>query len=179
MGSQIAIVQSAQDERDLVSFLGQRNPFLALPRVIPHSHPVPAELGTSTAEKQVFFLVEEMEMILAHIRPIGGQLGEYQVDRVRTSGLVIEWNRTVWEHPGEAQPGRFYLQRPLSPVSDASRIMERTFHAIQAWTKRTSPMRSDERYPMYVGADLWTLIRNGRARIVHPNGSEVKLVENA
>jgi hypothetical protein len=93
--------------------------------------------------------------------------------------LFIEWNRTVWEHEGEAQAGRFYYQRPSRHAIDSSRRMEQTFRAIQAWIKKRSAMRSDERHPMYVGEHLSAMVRNGRACVVYPNGSRVKLVNNA
>lgn len=178
MGSQIAIVQSAEDEQELVSFLQEKHRFLALPRVLPRADLDPVEFGASDADKQLFFLETDAQLMREHVRPIEGGSGGYQVDRNSVRGLFIEWNRTTWEREGEAQAGRFYFDRPVSST-ESSRTMDRAFRAIQTWTKKHSPMRSDERHPMYVSRHLASMVREGRARIVYPNGSDVKLVENA
>jgi len=179
MGSQIAIAQAAQDEAEAVQFLQKRHRFLAVPRVLAGPQVQAVELGSCEAVKQLFFLSEDADTVLTHIQPITGRPGEYHVDREELRGLFIEWNRTVWEREDEAQAGRFYFDRPSPPLNPSARIMDRTIGAFAGWIKKSYPLRSDRRHPTYVGPHLAERIHAGRARIVYPNGSDVKLVENA
>lgn len=179
MGSQIAIAQAAQDEAEAVQFLQQRHRFVAVPRVLSGPEVQAVELGRCEAVKQLFFLAEDADKVLGHIRQLTDRPGEHQVDRGELRGLFIEWNRTVWEREGEAQAGRFYFDRPSPPHDPSARIMDATMRQLTSWIKKSYPLRSDRRHPTYVGPHLSEMVRAGRARVVYPNGSAVKLVENA
>lgn len=176
MGSQIAIVQSSPDEQELVTFLQQRERFVAVPFMMSRRDVQPVELGRCDAVEQMIFRAEDAPRLMAAIKEVENSPGKFQIDRNKWQGWFIEWDRTVWARKGEAQAGRFYYDRPRPPDSSAQ-VIDRTMKAIQTWVKKHSPAHSDDRHPMYVGADLWAKVQEGSARIVYPNGSAVTLVE--
>lgn len=179
MSSQVAIVQSALDERELVDALTERHRILAVPRVLAQPKVQAVALGECDAEKQLLFMADDAELIRSAVQEIENASGTYQVDRTLNRGRFIEWNRTIWIQPNVARPGRFYYNRPTSPMSPSGRVVDQTMRKIQTWIKTNSPMRSHEIHPIYVGAHLSDMVQGGRAHIIYPNGSPISLVENA
>jgi hypothetical protein len=178
MGSQIACVQTVQDESECVDALKGKHRLFAVPRAGPAALLKPTELGKCQAAKQLLFLEEDIDAVTANVREIEGGAGEYQIDRVPIKGLFIEWNRTTWHEDRTAQSGRFYFSQSTEQNRASQRVMRRLMRTIQLLIKKNSPMRSDERYPIYVGTHAWSMIQKGQARLVYPNGSPVRLVEN-
>lgn len=178
MGAQIAIVQSRDDERALLLHLKRRYQLLALPRMFDQREITPVELGELDATAQVLFRLQDAALFQQSIREIDGRAGQYQVDRSRLLGRFLEWNRTDWVGEHEAQAGRFYFNRPSGRDDEASQALESVYRAIRSWIQKNSPLRSEGRHPMFIGAHLARMIQEKRARVVYPNGDKVVLVPN-
>ena len=178
MASQIAIAQAAEDERTLVEQL-ERYSLLTLPRTFEELEPSPAKWGSSDAEKQVIFVPDAADDLVASVREVEGTPNRYQIHRSAMRGLFLEWNRTTWPRAQEAEPGRFYYDRVSAPSDARIAKTDTAFRAIQRWIKASSPLRSERRHPTYVGARLAEMIRQGEVRLTYPNGTEVSLIENA
>lgn len=178
MGAQIAIVQSRDDERALILHLQSQYQLLALPRILDRREVAPVALGDLDANEQILFRSQDAPMFQQSIQEIEGKPDQYQVNRNRLLGRFLEWDRTEWVGEREAQAGRFYFDRPSGSNDDASHALESTYRAIRSWIQKNSPLRSEGRHPMFVGAHLAKMVQEERARVVYPNGDEVVLVPN-
>ena len=174
MGRQIGIVQAVEDEAELFAALGKRWRLRAVPLWQSSPHFQSTEPGECAAETQLLFLAEDEDLILACAE---GSEESYAINRVRARGLVIEWSRTRHREGSVRVDGRFYFDTAYHS-SLSGRTIDAVLRAIRRLITTTYPMRSDERYPRYVGPHLWELARQGMVRVIYPNGSEVPLVPN-
>ena len=94
------------------------------------------------------------------------------------SGRSIEWDRTRTNGRNEAQSGRYYLDTWPNGAVEELEVMKRIMALIQQRIRRYYPMRSTDRYPIYIGPGMWDLVKQGKRKIICGNGSEMKLVEN-
>ena len=187
MSIQIAIVQSEKDEKDLIEFLLQREALLAAPRLFRSDAFEPKVLGNEDAAEQIVFRKADMDLVHQFIKPIpdrevSGWKSPYSglgLSLVASYlGLSIEWLRTSRVGPSGYCAGRFYFDYETPKSHDSTVALNRLFTAVVRYVKKTSPKKSDERYPSYVGADLVRMVDSGEATVIYPNGKIVQLVKN-
>jgi transposase-like protein len=192
MGWQIEIFQSEEDEREIIAYLQKRDDFIVIDYVQNSLSFTPCDLGNCHTDFHLVFRAKDVEHILACVEKRKPSLtqrldqessaDEFAVNRVKCKGLVIEWSRTV-RKSGMASPGRFYLSTVPTwdqQQSTSYKAMEAIMNGIRRRIAKTYPMRSDERFPRYVGPHLWKLVQQGDLRIVHTisRANETKLVPN-
>lgn len=178
MGQQIAIAQDKPDEDAAMEFLRARGELLALPRYqeTPTFKAVPA--GRCDAQCQLLFLNTELDTLLATVHESSSKPGQFSVDFSVTSGLFIEWDRTLWREPDLAEAGRFYLARAKAQDNESIAALTRAMNALQRSIRSHYPARSGGRYPVYVGPAMWERVEKDKARILSSAGEELKPVKN-
>ena len=128
-----------------------------------------------SAPAQVIFLEDSLDEILSRIVPVSDNSGRFHV--FPKSGVSIEWTRTHRE--GSAfKPGRYFLETSDSDV-DAGKGLGKAFGALSKWIRETHPYRTEGRYPLFVGPSLSRLVDGGAARVVHANGTAIRLTSAA
>lgn len=71
---------------------------------------------------------------------------------------------------------RFYFIK--SDSAPLNKELSRIVRSLFAYVKKTSPLRSTNRYPRFVGESLASKLRQGTAELLYPNGSQIDLVPN-
>jgi hypothetical protein len=118
MGRQIAIAQSAIDEKEMQAFLSRDCELFCLPRTAASPIPDPKPLGESDAQDQIIFPSVLLDFVVKSWRRLGPRqwLGETQADVLGYSSYAsentrvasIEWNRTSRSGDDYVR-GRLYL----------------------------------------------------------------------
>jgi hypothetical protein len=173
MGIQVQVAQTPSDEREVVSFLLEKWDLRCLPRAWRGQTPAPRQLGECDAGAQIFFPAELEAEVLRRVNPIVVKVGEFQVYPM--AGVSIEWSRSGWLGPGKARAGRFYLDTAGGAPGDAPHLLKAVMDRLVRHIKRVSPLASDARFPVHVGADLARNIGLGTMQLVYPNGSVMPL----
>jgi hypothetical protein len=179
MSRQIRIAQSLADEEELARFLAERYEVVALPRVFKERVPEPQPLGKLRHERQVIFFIEHWPHVESQIHEVvdSPRAGGSQFT-VRTSRLAVEWNRTQRRQDGDHMAGRLYLNLELARPSIVDAVGDAwvaPFERMASFVKRSSPLRTPGRIPIWIGRSLATRIDAGEARLVYPNGLPVPL----
>jgi hypothetical protein len=178
MGQQIAIAQDKPDEDATLEFIRARGEFFALPRVQeePRFKPVPA--GLCDAQSQIIVPKSLLDEVLATGQESSDDPGQFAVDFSVTSGMFIEWRRTLWLKSNLAKAGRFYLARARGHNSESIVALTRAMTALQRFIRSEYPARTNERYPVYIGPAMWEHVKKGKVRVLSSSGEEVDLVKN-
>lgn len=173
MGTQVQVAQTPSDEREVVDFLLRKWDLRCLPRAWRGQTPVPRPLGECDAGKQLLFPAELEAEVLRRVIPIAAHEGEFHVYPM--AGVSIEWSRSELLGPGKVRAGRFYLDTSGGAAGDDPRTLKAVMNGLVRHIKQVSPLVSDDRYPVHVGADLARNIGLGTMQLVYPNGSAVPL----
>lgn len=178
MGLQIAIAQDKLDEYAAMEFLRAHGEFLALPRYQgkPTFNPLP--VGQCDSQLQLLFLKRDLDTLLDTVQESSYEPEHFSVDFSVTSGLFIEWRRTLWRESDMAEAGRFYLDRPIIGNSASVVTLTRAMNALQRFIRTYYPARSGGRYPVYVGPALWKRAEKGNIKILSSAGDELKPAKN-
>lgn len=178
MGQQLAIAQAKVDEDAAVDFLRTRGEFLALSRFQekPGFKPVPA--GFCNAQSQILVPQALLDAVLSTVQESRNDPGHFSVNFSITSGMFIEWERTIWLESNLAEAGRFYLARTRGHNSDSIATLTRDLTALQRFIRSKYPARTRGRYPVYVGPSMWERVEKSRVRILSSSGEEVELEKN-
>jgi hypothetical protein len=178
VGRQIGIVQSSSDEADLIDMLNRRYSLLALPFSRSDTNFMPVRFGECRNRDQIIFLEGTIRNISRYVIKHPRSSRRYLIRRSLTSGRCIEWNRTRHVGNKEVEGGRYYVDTWLrGPVEDLM-VMKRIMTLIQRHIRQHYPMRSIDRYPIYIGPSMWDLVKEGKRKVVYGKGAEMKLVEN-
>lgn len=176
MSLQIEIVQSEKDERDLVDFLLKIEPLCAVPRSFPTSGFDPKPLGEEVARRQTIFRAADIELVRRLIQPVDGRQGYSLV--ISSHGVTIEWTRSERSARGGYVSGRFFFKYESPECQETTAALNRVMTALVRYVRKTSPKKSNERYPFYVGPHLAAMVDRKKARVVWPSGEIVDLVAN-
>jgi hypothetical protein len=176
MSLQIEIVQSEKDERDLIDFLLQHEALFAVPRLFLSNAFEPKQLGEETSPEQAIFRHADIDLVRNSIRPVVGRSGYSLI--LTTLGISIEWTRTTRSGTFGYHRGRFFLEYETPVSHDTVVALNGVMTALVRYIKKTSPKKSAERYPFYVGPDLARMVDRGEGSVVWGNGEVADLIAN-
>ena len=136
------------------------------------------------------FLPQFESLVLASLSTPNGR--SWQLVR---EGLYLEWTKNKANSREDdryagplvySETGRIYLpsltldDRVPDEIAGSWKALSRVFASIKRHIVKMSPLRSDEKHPLYVGPGLATQVEAGTATVLYANGvTEMPLVPNA
>lgn len=175
MGSQIQILQSAEDEAALNAAISAKFAINCLPRFMKQPLPSYAPLGMLDDQKQVLFFNEWSEEVSEHIQCLSNDPETYHVYPYQN--LCIQWNRTQISG-SEFEKGRYYLDTASSFPEQSAKDLKKLFSFIKRYIIQNYPALHPGSYPEYAGPHLWKLIQEGKATAVYGNRTPMPLEPN-
>jgi hypothetical protein len=160
----------------MIDYLLERDSLLALPRLFESGKFEPLPLGQQVTAEQILFRQPDVELVRASVRPVVRDEGHSLV--LPSLGLTIEWTRTSRVGANGYEPGRLYFVYDSPASSEITRSLNRLMTAVVRYIRTSSPKRSVQRYPFYVGPDLSELVDHGEAKVMFANGNEIALEAN-
>lgn len=171
MGIQIEFAQSLRDEESLISMLSETYDLRYLPRTFPNPKPIPATLSSVQCEKLILFPHEFEKVVLNHIGPVVGTVGEYHI--FPRDNLCIEWNRSMTSDKKLCHYGRCYLPDRKNGERESKKQIRQVMSDIIGFVKMCSPKVSVLSPPVFVGPDLAKLIEKGAVHGVAFRGGSI------
>jgi hypothetical protein len=180
MALQIQTAHDREDEIDLTRWLNVRASWLSVPRVVTRGFEV-VPLGMGDSIDQIIFPAAAEPRIMAGIAPMVSKPGQQLVATPASRGLCLEWSRTKCLGSetyvvGGAEGSRLFYEI----ASEASALTDLVHRAAKGFFKQireSSPM-IDPRYLRYIGAHMAASVSAKDARLLYPNGSELRLAPN-
>jgi hypothetical protein len=182
MAQQIQIAFDNKDEMEIVSWLSNQLQMFCTsylfdtPRFCPKELDV--RLETSLERRLLVFPAAAVPVLSEHVI-YSNVFGQYLIDPAFSHGSAFEWGRTQESKPGvfvfDGGSRFFFFKDELSPLNaQLTGIVRKLFNHV----KKISPLRSQGRYPGYVGASLARRIQKEEAQLIRANGVRIELVPN-
>jgi hypothetical protein len=179
---QIQIAHDKADERDLINWLQAKADLRSLPATTRETELRPGALADCNVARQVVFLARDERRVVEAARPSPEGLDMLVVAHSSVRGWYFEWNRTRVDASSVYAPmgvggSRIYFPGPLDGVRSSDEL-RKLIVALIGWIRKSSPLISTDRYPIYVGRSLSERVIRREARLVTPKGEVIELVPN-
>jgi hypothetical protein len=180
MGQQIQTAFDRDDETRVAAWLFSRFDLAAAEYPLRAATLSPQSLETCRARRLIVFPQAAVPLLSRHV--IATRFaGEFVIESAIAHGATFEWSRITELRPGVfaaggGDGGRFYFIK--SDSAPLNKELSRIVRSLFAYVKKTSPLRSTNRYPRFVGESLASKLRQRTTELLYPNGSPIDLVPN-